>query len=401
MLGENAGFLLFHSLCTGFSFSMMMAPLLSFLDRHHICHGRMLVGVSGGADSVALLCALQELSGTRQLQLCVAHFDHALRKDSCEDAHWVQSLCEKLKVPCILEQRIGKLPGEAASESMAAEETARKWRYDFFQRLTRQEDCRWLALAHTADDQVETILHHIVRGSGLKGLSGIPAVRLLSPIHRSHLDLRVEKCEASDDGAESRETDPNPRLRGSTGQEATSSPIEIPQNEVLLIRPLLEVRRCEIEAYLAAHQQLYRTDSTNASPRYTRNRIRNEILPVLRTELNPRVDQALLQLSQQARDAQEVINTVVRDLLTAAVLDQQTEIVRLQRDVLLNRPMGLLREFFSQLWEVQGWPRQGQNFAHLDQLARMVLTQSPRRLSLPGKVEACCREKIFELRRTH
>jgi len=344
-----------------------MTSLLSFLDRYHIRQGRMLIGVSGGADSVALLRSLQQVSSSRQLQLYAAHFDHALREDSQEDARWVQNLCAELKIPCILEQRPGKLPGETASESTVAEETARNWRYDFFQRHLEKEDCRWLALAHTADDQVETILHHLVRGSGLKGLRGIPAIRLLSR----------------------------------TGQKTISSPSEISQKEAWLIRPFLEVRRGEIEASLAAHQQPYRTDSTNASSRYTRNRIRNEILPILRKELNPRVDQALLQLSQQAQDAQEVLNTIVRDLLTTAVLDRQMGIVRLQRTILLNQPVGLLREFFSGLWELQGWPRQGQSFAHLEQLARMVRTQSPRRLSLPGKVEACCREKIFELRRTN
>ncbi|WP_437226667.1 tRNA lysidine(34) synthetase TilS [Planctomicrobium sp. SH661] len=328
---------------------MALIPgLVQSLDAMAIRDGKMLVGVSGGADSVALLRGLAELSPDRGLQLVVGHFDHAIRAESAADANWVNTLGQSLGIPVRSER--SDRSGEGTG---LAEEQARTLRYEFLRRTAEAEGCGWIAVAHTADDQVETVFHHIVRGSGLQGLSGIPALRTLS--------------------------------------ENVATP--------LLVRPLLQVSRKEILAFLASIQQDFCTDSTNESRSYTRNRIRNEILPLLRADLNPRVDDALLRLCEQAADAQLALTVLARELLTGAVLDQQPGNVRFQRELLQGRPPALLREAFSQIWRMQGWPRQSWGFAHLSQLVEMVTTGKPAKASLPGGIEAICREKVFELRR--
>jgi len=337
-----------------------MTPLLttleSFLDRHRVRKGKVLIGVSGGADSVALLLGLRHFATERHLQLVVGHFDHAMRNDSAADAQWVKHLCHELG----LEARIARRQIAGIEETSAiggksvSEESARRDRYEFLKTVASEEKCSWVAVAHTADDQVETVLHHILRGSGLNGLRGIPEVRSLKGVP-------------------------------SVG-------------ELMLIRPFLNVSRNGIDSFLESLSQSFREDPTNASFDYTRNRLRHVVLPMLRTEFNPRIDQALLQLSQQAMDAQIVINELVGKLFCDAVLDQQPGHVRLQRSLLIAHPSGILRAFFAHLWDIQEWPRQNLGFAHLDQLARMVVTQTPSRHSLPTGITALCREHFFELR---
>lgn len=348
----------------------MQVKLEHFLNQFHIRDGRILVGVSGGADSVALLRGLKFLAESRRLELVVGHFDHALREDSADDARWVESLSATLGICSCMERN----PHTRDSKTSLPEATARSLRYDFFQRIAIQEQCRWVAVAHTADDQVETILHHIVRGSGLKGVCGIPATRVL--------------------GNESQTvtiSSPRGGLSALTRQKA--------REPLLLVRPLLQVWRTELLTCLDSMQQSYCTDSTNTDCGYTRNRIRHEILPLLRTKLNPRVDEALLRLAQQATDAQAAMTALVHEWLPEAILDRQPHSVRLNQSSLQGRSIGVLREFFGQLWQLQEWPRQDLSFEHLHQLAEMVAEYRPHRLSLPGHIEAISRGRVFELRR--
>jgi len=334
---------------------MIRKTLEHFLDQHDLWKllrsGPLLVGVSGGADSVALLRVLHEVTVAEGGSLVVAHYDHALREDSAADACWVQDLCGTLGLVCEMERR----GGAGSRLEMASEDNARRQRYDFFCRVLVRTGGRGLVLAHTADDQVETILHHLIRGSGLKGLQGMPAVRAL-------------KCPSSWD-------------------------------QPLLLRPFLPVARAEIEAYLQSISQSFRTDPTNFETNYTRNRLRHTVLPLLRTELNPRVDQALLQLARQAMDAQAIVEQASGELLERVLLDRQPDSVRLQRILLLPYSTGQLRALLALLWELQDWPRQSLGFVHLQRLAEQVLTGTPPRLSLPKGIESVCRSAIVEIRR--
>ncbi|MBI2885660.1 MAG: tRNA lysidine(34) synthetase TilS [Chloroflexi bacterium] len=218
----------------------------------------LLVGVSGGQDSVCLLHVLWRLAPELSIRLVVAHLNHGLRgEQGAADAAFVRALCQELAVPCVVERRdvTGYLESHASVSSV--EEAAREVRYAFFAQAAQGCGASTVAVGHTADDQVETVLLHLIRGSGLQGLGGMDSVGVWQ--------------------------DP------ASGQR------------LRVIRPLLTARRSETEAYCSAHGLHFRTDISNLSAHLSRNRLRLETLPQLR-KINPGVDQALLRLAQHAQE---------------------------------------------------------------------------------------------------
>jgi tRNA(Ile)-lysidine synthase len=215
---------------------------------------RLAVGVSGGADSVALLRALHQQSSPLGLVLHVAHLHHGLRGEEADaDLDFVRSLAADLDLP-FHEARVDTTAESAPKPGKPAEsieEAARRLRYSWFRQLLSKELLHAVATAHTLDDQAETVLAKLLRGAWTEGLSAI-----------------------------------HPRL-------------EFPEGAIL--RPLLAASRAEIEAWLRALGQSWRTDSSNADNSFTRNRIRHELLPVLEA-YNPRLRQNLSQISILARD---------------------------------------------------------------------------------------------------
>jgi len=294
------------------------------------CRG-MVVGVSGGADSVALANALPRLR-RRPERTVIAHLDHALRPDSANDARWVNQLATSLEIPAIIERhRVAVL---AAEQGIGHEEAARKDRYDFLCRIAREHDCSHIAVGHTADDQAETVLHQLVRGSGLAGLRGMPVSR--------DLDGRI------------------------------------------LVRPLLLV--------LERIGQSYLTDETNSDESYTRNRVRHSLLPLLQEQFNPQVIPALCRLSRQARDAQELVETTASDLLTSAMQLRESQQAVLDTRPLREAPRHLVRETFRLLFVMQDWPRQRMGFDDWDRLAELAQSaRSPKSLTLPEQLRASYR----------
>lgn len=223
------------------------------LTQHSLfpAHETIVLAVSGGADSLALLHALIQLGETIPNQYHVATLDHGLRGEAgAEDAAFVRDFAAQYGLPCTVGKAdVARL---AQVQGIGIEEAARIARYDFLTKVAEEVGSRTIATGHHADDQAETILMHILRGSGLLGLRGMP---YLSNVP-GHLHLR-------------------------------------------LVRPLLDVPRSLIEAYCAEHGLAFRQDESNFDPGYTRNRIRLKILPLLRT-VNPQVEAALLRLSQSA-----------------------------------------------------------------------------------------------------
>jgi len=224
---------------------------------------RLAVGVSGGADSVALLRALAERAGELGLVLHVAHLHHGLRGAEADgDLEFVRALAARLDLP-FHEKRIDTraeaagLPGKPAE---TIEEAARRLRYAWFRELMETGAVDAVATAHTLDDQAETVLAKVLRGAWTEGMAGIHPV--------------VELAEGRPDGM---------RSHG------------------LIIRPLLGVRRAEVEAYLRALGQEWREDSSNRHLTFTRNRIRHELLPLLEG-WNPKLREHLAQMAELARD---------------------------------------------------------------------------------------------------
>jgi tRNA(Ile)-lysidine synthase len=222
--------------------------------------GPLLVGVSGGADSVCLLIALAGLRGTSTLELHAAHLNHGLRgAESDADAAYVERLCASLAVPLVLDS--ADVEGYRKRRRLSLEEAGRNARYGFFAATAKRVGARAVALGHTADDQVETVLMHILRGSGLAGLRG------MEPVSRW-------------------------RVRGG--------------EDLVLLRPLLETRRSETEEYCEVLKLDPCTDSTNESPEFLRNRLRQELVPLLRG-YNPRVDEGILRLAAAAGEADDYL----------------------------------------------------------------------------------------------
>lgn len=214
--------------------------------------GKVVVAVSGGADSVAALLLLRDLGQAHGFEVVAAHFDHHLRHESADDRDFVSDLCERLDVPCMTGE--GDVFLAAGEMRMGIEETARRLRYQFLAFAAERQGAGAVATGHTADDHVETVLHHIVRGSGVRGIRGmLPAAPLPGM----------------------------PSLR--------------------LIRPILPLARADTVAVCNASGIDYREDATNAELHATRNRLRHTVLPQLREE-NPSVDAAILGLAESARE---------------------------------------------------------------------------------------------------
>jgi tRNA(Ile)-lysidine synthase len=298
-----------------------------------------LVGVSGGADSVALLRLLSAVAAESDNsgRLMVAHYDHGWRKDSALDAAFVAELASALQLPFILGSATDE--ADAAEPAARSEHGARALRYAFLTRAAKQQGARFIAVAHTADDQVETILHHVIRGSGLRGLGGMRRSRTID-------------------------------------------------ESLTLMRPLLDFRRAQLVRYLQSLGQSFRVDPANLDPSYTRVRIRRELLPQLRN-YNVEVEQSLLRLGSLAAEASLEISRLARDILRDATMASTATCVTISIPALAGITPYLVREMFVELWRDRQWPLQGMSYEKWDLLANLV-KQDPRAaasaIHLPGKI---------------
>lgn len=351
----------------------MSVPQVTFLEsvreacrQSGLCGVRMLVGVSGGADSVALLRALSSLQGDLQLTLVAGHLNHQLRgAESDADATWVQRLCEQLSIPC----RIGS---EAVAQrvelpALGLEGTARLARRTFLQKAASDEQCAAIALAHTANDQAETILHHILRGTGLAGLRGM---------HSPEIAFAIPEPEAV------------PR----------NHHIHAVTPEIPVVRPILHLERDAVERFLADLGQSYRSDSTNTDTTLTRNRIRHELLPLLKREFNPQIQTALLRLGQQAQEVYSYEAEQAETLLAAALLECTPRYCRLSCSPFAGHPPQRIREAFVRLWIRLNWPRRQMSFPQWNRLVDLV-SHPTAAITLPGKITARRRDDLLMLAR--
>ena len=273
-------------------------PLDNWADR------RVILAISGGADSVALarlVCSIHQKNEC-QGQLVIAHYNHRLRSEESEKDHdFVQALSQQLDCQFISER--ADSPGQITDPGV--EESARNQRYAFLKRVANQTGSRFVVTAHHADDQAETIIHRIARGTSIAGLCGIPRQRLLD-------------------------------------QHTT------------IVRPLLEVSRAQLRQYLEILRQDFREDQTNQSLNTTRNRIRLDILPKLRECVHASADNSIRNLARSAFEYHQLLLDVARPALdetcrfsTNAVHIDISQISRHQQ--LVQRQVLLL------CWEQMKW----------------------------------------------
>ena len=228
---------------------------------------RILCALSGGGDSVALLLILNELREELNFSLAAAHFNHGIRgEEARRDQEFSRTLSESLGIPFFTATE--DIPRIAKENGEGLEECARRRRYGFLFDVAREQSCNKTATAHHATDNTETVLFHLIRGSGINGLGGIAPKR--------------------SDG---------------------------------VIRPLLCITKAEVEDFLRARAQNFVTDSTNADTDMTRNFIRLKMLPLIR-EINPAADKAFLRLSESAAEDEEYFVSKARELPENAPLDK-------------------------------------------------------------------------------
>ena len=290
-----------------------MISAIPTLNREHIRPGdRICAAVSGGADSVALLLLLHAANALPRhglgVGLSAVHVHHGLRGEEADaDLAFVEALCLRLAVP--LHVHHASVPERMAASRAGAgknegcEEAARAIRYELFASLIAQGHADSVLTAHTLDDQAETVLMKLLRGAWTEGLSGIhPVVRMQGTGISHPSEPRPLAGDPDSHPSEPRPLAGDPDSHPSAPRPLAGDP-DREQGTAggQIVRPLLAVRRAELEDFLRARNQPWRTDSSNSDEAFTRNRVRHQLLPILR-EYNPSLDQTLANLAELARE---------------------------------------------------------------------------------------------------
>lgn len=272
----------------------------------HSC--RVLVGVSGGSDSLCLLHVLRCLEAEYGLSLHVAHMDHGIRGEgSRADARFVRETAEKWDLPVTIE--CCDVPRLVADLKLSVEEAARQARYAFFARLAGEIGAQAIAVGHNADDQTETVLMHWLRGSGLAGLSGMRPRAPMGGIGPADADARDE---------------------GESG------------GQLQLVRPLLEVPREAIDAYCREHDLRPRFDGTNLDTTYFRNRLRHELIPYLET-YNPNIREVIRRSAAIISDEHVFLRVALEDAWAQVVLASSDQVIEFDLAAWRRLPVNLQR----------------------------------------------------------
>ena len=311
---------------------MPTPPLVSAIRRSLDSAGLARPGVivvaalSGGPDSVALLDALLRAARKRGVTVVAAHLDHALRQDSQGDVQFCEELCERLKVKL----RSGRTrPSAKSLRDGGLEEAARLIRYSFLRRVAREENAAAIVLGHTLDDQAETVLMRLVRGSGALGLSA------MSPW----------------DGE--------------------------------LLRPLLDTRRDAVMAHLSLCRLPYLSDPTNLDTNFTRNRVRHTLIPMLEKEFNPNISEVLGRTARALAEEHQALREVAAQLLDRAAAPT-VEGSAYELTVLKAAPPGLGKTALREALRRFGGLR-SVSFIHLENLWNLVVQgRGGSSLPLPG-----------------
>jgi len=311
--------------------------VLNFIQEHHLVSSQhcLLVAVSGGPDSVCLLHILVKLQEELDMRLHVAHLNHQLRGAESEaDARYVFDLAHRLSVPATIEPRDVK--AYQAQRHISLEEAAREVRYTFLAQVAKSIGANRVAVGHTTDDHIETILMHLIRGTGIRGLRGL----------------------------------------------LPSSPWQSSRNSLTIIRPLLPVSREETASYCRRHQLMPRTDASNLSLSPLRNRIRLQLLPLLKS-YNPQVTEALLRISRIAGDDLAFLDEEGARLWGEIAQRQQNTII-LDKVRFLDLPPALKRHLLRMSIENLLGNLKDIETRHIEEIMDALTKPAGKRISLPG-----------------
>ena len=314
---------------------MFIAEVQACIEAHAMLSqgDKVIVAVSGGADSMALLFALFQLCSVYNLTLAVAHVNHQLRGEEAErDALFVEQQAIHLGLP-YYQTRVDVKTLQHSSR-MSLQHAAREGRYHFFHALYQTLGATRVALGHTADDQAETLLMRLLRGSGPTGLAGIPAVRLP------------------------------------------------------FIRPLIAVSRHTIHSYLQAESLPWVEDSSNTHPVYLRNRVRLDLLPKLQ-QYNPQIVRRLTELADMLRADSQVLEQQVDEWAMPTLGWQGSNRAEIRCGLFGTAPLAIQRRLLRRVIETLSSTPETVSFRHIEDLRQFILSESyGRRCVLPGQVLA-------------
>ena len=237
---------------------------------------KIVLGVSGGPDSISMLNILKEIKEEQiiKFEIYVAHINHMIREEAIDDEKYVEDYCNRNNIKCYIKRiDVVKI---ANDKKIGTEEAGRNARYEFFEKILKETDSNKIAIAHNKNDKIETIIMHLLRGSGLSGLKGIEPIR-----------------------------------------------------DNKFIRPLIECERSEIEQYCEEKELKPRIDKTNFENEYTRNKIRNMVIPYIKQEFNPNIVQTLSRLSEVVTEEVEYVDKQTQKIYQQILIEKTDQQIAL------------------------------------------------------------------------
>ena len=251
---------------------MLEEKILETINKYKLINknDKIVVGVSGGPDSMCLLHVLNNIKKQLGIEIFVAHINHMIRKEAQEETEYVSKYCKNIGIECYI--KYVDVINKSYNEKMGTEEAGRKARYDFFEEVANKVGANKIATAHNSNDNAETVLMNIIRGAGTSGLKGIEPIR-----------------------------------------------------DNKYIRPIIECERNEIEEYCKKNNLQPRIDKTNFENVYTRNKIRNILIPELKDMFNPNIIEALNKLSVVAREENDFIKRYAESIMKNELIISKDE----------------------------------------------------------------------------
>ncbi len=313
----------------------MISEIKKTIEKYNLLNrgDKVIVALSGGSDSVALLTALVQIAPQMDLNLIVAHINHKLRgEESDEDEKYCRKLSEKMGLVFVS----GVMNKTESHRGISPEDFYRRQRYLFLNKVAKDNQAKKIALGHHLQDQAETVLLNLLRGSGLEGLKGI-----------------------------------------------------LPMRDGKIIRPLIEISRKQIVNFLNESGIEYRQDSTNENSKYLRNKIRRDLIPYLKKEFNPKVEENLAQTAQILRQEDEFVRQHVFSAMESPYIQRKPNRISLNIQYISGLQKAIRFRLFKALLESLNPAKNGFSFIHIKSLEELTYNQkSGKRISLPLSIIA-------------
>ena len=314
--------------------NIILERILKFINEYQLIKSgeKVVLGVSGGPDSIFMLDTLRKLKENKKLdcELVVAHVNHMIREEAIDDEQYVLDYCKKNNIECYA-KRID-VQKYANNNKVGTEEAGRILRYEFFDEILEHTNSQKIAIAHNKNDKAETIIMNLLRGAGLTGLKGIEPIR---------------------------------------------------NNKY--IRPILEMERNEIEEYCEYNSLNPRIDKTNFENTYTRNKIRNIIIPYIKEEFNPNIIDAMNRLSQVVTEDEVFLDEITKEELNKIIINKNSNeiVLDLKEFNTLNKVIQKRMVFFA-MSQILG-NSTGIEKIHVDNIVKLCNSNIGNKFLMPNK----------------